>query len=40
MSVDVTLDGKDIYRLQRGSQFVDILVAEKNNRVKYVDLKR
>lgn len=41
VSVDVTLDGKDINMLQNGhSSFVDILVAEKNNKVKYVDLKR
>ena len=40
LSANVTLDGKDISRLQNGGQFVDILVAEKKNKVKYVDLKR
>lgn len=40
VSVNVTLDGKDISHLQRGGQFVDILVAEKNNKLKFVDLKR
>lgn len=38
--MNVTLDGKDISGLQRGGQFVEILVAEKNNKLKYVDLKR
>ncbi|MBQ9984084.1 MAG: hypothetical protein IJP29_05795 [Lachnospiraceae bacterium] len=40
VSVNVTLDGKDVSQLQRGGQFVDVLVAEKKNKVKFVDLKR
>lgn len=37
VSANVTLDGKDISHLQNGGQFVDILVAEKGNKVKYID---
>lgn len=40
VSVRMNLDGKDISRLQKGGQFTDILVAEKGNKVKYIDLKR
>ena len=40
VSVRMNLDGKDISQLQKGGQFTDILVAEKRNKVKYIDLKR
>lgn len=41
VTVQPTLDGKDMY-LVRGRQgtFVDVIIAEKKNKVKYVDLKR
>ena len=40
VSVRMNLDGKDISQLQKGGQFTDILVAEKGNKINYIDLKR